>query len=139
MSQAVSQRIAVKSCWPYFLVSDLAGTEAFCREKLGFEVAYEEPDHDFAIFCRNEVYVMFRQTRHDPAPLVNSRFHPGDFPDGVAPYAASIQVSNIKALHEELTDRGAEPTPLKKLPYGRETTVTLPDGYVLVFLQLKSG
>lgn len=139
MPDTTSQRVALKNCWPYLLVSDLAETEAFCRQRLGFDVAYEEPDHGFVIYSRDEVYLMFRQAGHDPASLVNARFHPEDFPPDARPFSASIQVSDLDALHAEFTERGATPSPIIDLPYARETMVTLPDGYVLVFMQLKSA
>src|SRR5690606_10346868 len=107
MRNALSERVAVKRCWPHFLVSDLYETETFCREKLGFEVAYEEPDHDFAIYCRDDVFLMFRQSANVP-PASDESY-------------ASIEVSNVAAMRAELRDRGAQPSPIVNLPYGRET------------------
>ncbi len=138
MPHATLDRLALKNCWPYFLVSDLQASEQFCRQKLGFEVAYEEPDHDMAIFCRDDVYLLLRQTRHDPSSLSVANFHRDEFPRGTEPYDICIQVTNIRELHRELVQRGANPTPLANLPFGRETAVKLPDGYVIVFMQMKS-
>ena len=138
MPHATLDRVALKNCWPYFLVSDLEASEQFCRQKLGFDVAYEEPDHGMAIFCRDEAYLILRQTKHDPSSLAVANFHRHEFPRGTEPYDVSIQVTNIRELYDEFCQRGADPTPLADLPFAHETAVRLPDGYLIVFMQLKS-
>ena len=138
MRTTLAPRAVVKRCWPSFVVSDLAETAAFCRDRLGFEVAYEEPDHDLAIYCRGEVFIMFREMAGASRFTSTESGRRAAF-EHTARCGATIHVEHILSLHEELRDRGADPTPLQRVPYGRQTTVTLPDGYVLAFLQMKTA
>ena len=133
METATAARL--KSCWPYFLVSDLEATVDFFCDRLGSEVAHEEPDVRFVIVCRDSVFIMLRGTPHDPSALTSSHFHRGAWPCGTAPYDVSVQVSDVRALYQELAANGVDVQPPAGRPYGTDITVTLPDGYHLVFLQ----
>ena len=126
----------MNSVFPYLIVSNLEETLAVFRSKLGFEVVNHEPEIGFAVVNRDEVAVLLRQTDKDPRQLVNAQFHREDWPQDMMPYDISIQVTDLEAYHRELTERGANPTPLTARPYGRDLSVTLPDGYSMVFLEL---
>ena len=62
---------------PCFIVSDVAQTISFYRDKLGFELRFQEPARNpfFAIIGRDGAQI-FVKSDADVAPLPNSRRHP---------------------------------------------------------------
>jgi catechol 2,3-dioxygenase-like lactoylglutathione lyase family enzyme len=53
-------RAAINGISPFFIVRNVAAAVAFYRDKLGFEVSYQEPKDDpfFAIVCRGGAMLM---------------------------------------------------------------------------------
>ena len=122
-------------CWPCLIVSDLATNIEFFCGKLGFQLGYHEPELKFAMLVRDQIIFLLRGTDEDASVLANARFHPETWDEDFEPYDVSVSVDDVDALFGELLDRGAEPAAVEVRPYGRDTSVRLPDGYVLVFLQ----
>ena len=134
----MSSDVKFERCFPYLIVSNLEENIRFFCDRLGFELVDHEAEIDFAIVQRDEVAILLRGSSREPKNLVNTIFDRDSWPEGYEPYDMSIQVSNVEALYAELKENGAEPEYLEEQAYGRDTGVTLPDGYHLVFLQLES-
>ncbi|MGB7200471.1 MAG: VOC family protein [Acidobacteriaceae bacterium] len=115
---------------PFFVVSDVGRAIAFYREKLGFEVTFQEPDRNpfFAIIRRDGAQIFLKSERNVP-PLPNPKRHPS------MRWDAFVFAPDPDALAAEFVDRGAIfSTPLKDTGEGlRGFELTDPDGYVLFF------
>jgi catechol 2,3-dioxygenase-like lactoylglutathione lyase family enzyme len=63
-------RAAINGISPFFTVRNVAAAVAFYRDKLGFEVSYQEPKDDpfFAIVCRGGAMLMVKSVEASPAP-----------------------------------------------------------------------
>jgi catechol 2,3-dioxygenase-like lactoylglutathione lyase family enzyme len=114
---------------PCFLVRNAAAAVAFYRDKLGFDVTFQEPEHYpfFAIVCRGGAMLMVKAVGVDPTP--NRTRHPW------ASWDAYIHVPDPDALAAEFTSRGVIfSEPLKDTSDGlRGFELKDADGYVLFF------
>jgi catechol 2,3-dioxygenase-like lactoylglutathione lyase family enzyme len=122
-------RPAINCIAPCFIVRNAAAAVAFYRDKLGFDVTFQEPEHDpfFAIVCRGGAMLMLKAVGVDPIP--HRTRHPW------APWDAYINVSDPDALEAEFTSRGVIfSEPLKDTSDGlRGFELKDADGYVLFF------
>ena len=122
-------RPAINSIAPCFMVDNAAAAVAFYRDKLGFDVTFQEPKDDpfFAIVCRGGAMLMLKAVGVDPMP--NRTRHPW------APWDAYLYVPDPDALAVEFTSRGVNfSEPLKDTSDGlRGFELKDADGYVLFF------
>jgi catechol 2,3-dioxygenase-like lactoylglutathione lyase family enzyme len=115
---------------PFFIVSDVARTIAFYREKLGFETTFQEPDRNpFFAIIRRDGAQLFVKSDGEIAPLPNPKRHPS------MRWDAYVYAPDPDALAAEFVDRGAAfSAPLTDTHDGlRGFELTDPDGYVLFF------
>jgi catechol 2,3-dioxygenase-like lactoylglutathione lyase family enzyme len=124
-------RPAITSISPFFIVKRVDRSISFYRDKLGFEVMFQEPpapgqDPFFAIVLRDSAMI-FLKGSGDPLP--NGKRH------SWARWDAYLNVPDPDALAVEFSGRGtAFSEPLKDTHDGlRGFEVTDPDGYVLFF------
>jgi catechol 2,3-dioxygenase-like lactoylglutathione lyase family enzyme len=114
---------------PCFIVDNAAAAVAFYRDKLGFEVTFQEPEDDpfFAIVCRDGAMIMVKAVGVEPVP--NRTRHPW------APWDAYVNVPDPDALAAEFASRGvAFSVPLEDTHDGlRGFELKDADGYVLFF------
>lgn len=85
---------------PFFIVRSASAAVAFYRDKLGFDVVYQEPEHDpfFAIVNRDGAMLMVKEAAVSPEP--NSTRDPD------ARWDAYLRVPDPDALAAEFTSRG---------------------------------
>jgi catechol 2,3-dioxygenase-like lactoylglutathione lyase family enzyme len=131
MSQPiVKARPAMTAISPFFIVSNVDQTVMFYRDKLGFELTFQQPNRDpfFAIIQRDGVQILVKADR-GVVPLPNPRRH------REMRWDAFVYAPEPDALAEELADRGAAfSSPLEDTHDGlRGFEVADPDGYVLFF------
>ena len=123
-------RPATTAISPFFIVSDVERTIAFYRDKLGFEVTFQEPAQDpfFAVLLRDAAQLLVKSHK-DLAPLPNSKRHPW------IRWDAFVYAPDPDALAADFADHGtAFSEPLADTHDGlRGFDVTDPDGYVLFF------
>ena len=115
---------------PYLLVADLDDSAAFYREVLGFSYdPVELAAGRTLVVSRDGIALVLRQAGPD-GPPVSTR----------PPEAADVYiwVTDVVALAEELTARGADvlPPPAGAADDGREMQVADIDGHVICFAQL---
>jgi len=114
---------------PFFIVQDTAGALAFYRDRLGFEVTFQNPGDDlfFGIVRRGGAMIMFKDVDVDPLP--NYRREPA------ARWDAYLYVPDPDALAAEFASRNVEfSEPLKDTHDGlRGFELKDSDGYVLFF------
>ena len=122
------------SAAPTFAVADVGATARWYARELDFEIHPFPRDEPwaFAILRREGVELMLQQvngyTKPDLRPLR---------PEGV--WDAYIRMQGVDDLYEALRDRVEIVMPLRKQEYGdTEFEVLDPNGYVLVFSELKS-
>ena len=124
MSRAVISGIA-----PFFIVEDTEAALAFYRDRLGFDVAFQEPavDSFFGIVRRDAAMIMLKSVGVTPSP--NYRRQPQ------ARWDAYLNVSDPDALAAEFLSRRVEfSEPLKDTHDGlRGFELKDADGYVLFF------
>ena len=122
-------RPVINGIAPFFIVRNAAAAVAFYRDKLGFEVIYQEPEHNpfFAIVCRDGAMLMVKRVAVNPEP------NPTRDPE--ARWDAYINVPDPDALATEFTSRGVIfSVPLKDTDDGlRGFELKDADGYVLFF------
>jgi catechol 2,3-dioxygenase-like lactoylglutathione lyase family enzyme len=115
---------------PFFIVADVTRSLAFYREKLGFSVAYKEPEEDafFAIIYRDGAQIFLKSER-DVEPVPNRARHPH------LRWDAFVYAPDPDGLHACFAERGAAfSEALRDTHDGlRGFEVTDPDGYVLFF------
>jgi catechol 2,3-dioxygenase-like lactoylglutathione lyase family enzyme len=115
---------------PFFIVSDVNQTIAFYRDKLGFEVTFQQPDRNpfFAILGRDGAQIFVKSAKDTP-PLPNPKRHPS------MRWDAYIYAPDPDALAAEFADHGAAfSVPLKDTHDAlRGFEISDPDGYVLFF------
>ena len=125
MTRPITQAIS-----PSFIVSDVAQTIAFYRDKLGFETRFLAPDQNpfFAIIGRDGAQIFIKSER-DVSPVPNHTRHPHLRLD------AFVYASDPDALAADFADHGAEfSSPLKDTHDGlRGFEIRDPDGYILFF------
>jgi len=116
---------------PCFIVGSAAVAVAFYRDKLGFEVTYQEPKDDpfFAIVVRDGAMIMVKAVAPGIDPMPNRTRHPW------APWDAYVNVPDPDALAAEFASRGvAFSVPLEDTHDGlRGFELKDADGYVLFF------
>jgi catechol 2,3-dioxygenase-like lactoylglutathione lyase family enzyme len=114
---------------PFFIVADVAAALAFYRDRLGFEVAFQEPKQDpfFAIVSRDDAMLMVKSVGVGPLP--NRARHPS------ARWDAYLSVGDPDALASEFASRGvAFSAPLEDTHDGlRGFELEDADGHVLFF------
>lgn len=115
---------------PAFIVSNVDQTIAFYRDKLGFEVRFQQPDDDpfFAIIGRDGAQI-FIKAEGGISPVPNHTRHPHLRLD------AFIYVQDPDALAADFAARGATfSAPLCDTHDGlRGFEIRDPDGYTLFF------
>lgn len=123
-------RPAMQGISPSIIVSNVDETIAFYRDKLGFEIRFQEPDRNpfFAIIGRDGAQILVKSQK-DVSPLPNSRRHP------FMRWDAFVYVPDPDALAAEFADHGAAfSEPLKDTHDDlRGFEISDPDGYVLFF------
>ncbi len=122
-------RPVIRGIAPCFIVRNAAASVAFYRDKLGFDVEYQEPEHDpfFAIVRRDSSMLFVKAVGIDPTP--NSTRH------RYARLDAYVSVPDPDALAAEFAARGVIfSEPLKDTNDGlRGFELKDTDGYVLFF------
>jgi catechol 2,3-dioxygenase-like lactoylglutathione lyase family enzyme len=122
-------RPAINGIAPFFIVRSIAAAVAFYRDKLAFDVTYQEPEDDpfFAIVCRDGAMLMLKSVQVNPLP--NSTRDPA------ARWDAYINVPDPDALATEFASRGLTfSVALKDTADGlRGFELKDADGYVLFF------
>ena len=114
---------------PFFIVSDAPSALSFYRDRLGFEITFQEPADEpfFAIVCRGRAMIMLKDVGVDPLP--NYKREPA------ARWDAYLYVPDPDALAAEFASRNVEfSEPLKDTHDGlRGFELKDCDGYVLFF------
>ena len=123
LSLAVAGKPMLKSTISTLRVKDARASEAFYRDKLGFNTTWE---HD-----PGDGYPVFVEIKRDAVAFHLSE-HEGDGPNGVSIY---VNVADAVALHDELAAREVPiASAPEAMPWG-ETVFTIedPDGNKLRF------
>jgi len=114
---------------PFFIVRDVTASLSFYREKLGFDIVFQEPDHEpfFAIIQRDGAMIFVKSVGKDPLPNYKR--------DPAARWDAYVNVPVPDALAEELTSRDVTfSVPLQDTHDGlRGFELKDADGYILFF------
>jgi len=114
---------------PFFIVSDAPSALSFYRDRLGFEITFQEPADEpfFAIVCRGRAMIMLKDVGVDPLP--NYKREPA------ARWDAYLYVPDPDSLAAEFASRNVEfSEPLKDTHDGlRGFELKDCDGYVLFF------
>ena len=117
---------------PFFIVQDAAAALAFYRDRLGFEITFQEPATDpfFGIVRRGGAMIMLKDVGVEPLPNYTR-----DVKKGVARWDAYVNVPDPDALAAEFSSRQVEfSEPLKDTHDGlRGFELKDADGYVLFF------
>lgn len=125
------ERPAINLIAPCFIVGNAAVAVAFYREKLGFDVMFQEPADDpfFAIVCRDGAMIMVKAVAAGVDPIPNRTRHPW------APWDAYVNVPDPDAMAAEFASRGVVfSAPLEDTHDGlRGFELKDADGYVLFF------
>jgi catechol 2,3-dioxygenase-like lactoylglutathione lyase family enzyme len=124
----MTRAVLEKMC-PFFIVCNVTRSIAFYRDKLGFEIWYQEPGDDlfFAIVGRDGAQLFLKSGY--AAPLPNAKRDPA------MRWDAYVFAPDPDALAAEFTDRGAVfSIPLEDTHDGlRGFELLDPDGYVIFF------
>lgn len=119
----------ISSVSPFFIVQDVPAALSFYRERLGFDITFQEPAHApfFGIVRRGGAMLMLKSV--GVAPLPNSSREPA------ARWDAYFYVPDPDALAAEFASRNIEfSNPLKDTHDGlRGFELKDADGYVLFF------
>ena len=122
-------RPEISSVSPFFIVHDAAAALSFYRDRLGFEITFQEPADDpfFGIVSRDGAMIMLKAVGVDPLP--NYKREPA------ARWDAYLYVPDPDALAAEFASRHvAFSETLKDTHDGlRGFEINDPDGYVLFF------
>lgn len=114
---------------PFFIVKDAAAALAFYRDRLGFDVTFQEPADEpfFGIVRRGGAMIMVKAVGVDPLP--NCTREP------MARWDAYLFVPDPDGLAAEFAARGVEfAAPLENTHDGlRGFELMDPDGHVLFF------
>jgi catechol 2,3-dioxygenase-like lactoylglutathione lyase family enzyme len=115
---------------PFFIVSDVDRSIDFYRDKLGFEVKFQQPGKDpfFAILGRGGAQ-LFVKSEKDVAPVPNHQRHRH------LRWDAYVSVADPDGLASEFASRGVVfAEPLQDTHDGlRGFEICDPDGYILFF------
>ena len=122
-------RAEISSISPFFIVSDAPSALSFYRDRLGFEITFQEPADEpfFGIVRRGRAMIMLKDVGVDPLP--NYKREPA------ARWDAYLYVPDPDALEAEFASRDVEfSEPLKDTHDGlRGFELKDCDGYVLFF------
>ena len=114
---------------PFFIVRNVTEAALFYRDKLGFDILFQEPDDDpfFAILRRDDAMVFIKSVGAEPVP--NCKRHPD------ARWDAYVDAPDPDALAAEFASRGVTfSSPLQDTHDGlRGFELEDADGYVLFF------
>lgn len=114
---------------PFFIVQDAGAALSFYRDKLGFEITFQEPADKpfFGIVCRGSAMIMLKDV--GVAPLPNYKREPA------ARWDAYLHVPDPDTLAAEFASRDVEfSEPLKDTEDGlRGFELQDADGHVLFF------
>jgi len=114
---------------PFFIVRDVTVALSFYREKLGFNIVFQEPDQEpfFAIVQRGGAMIFVKSVGKDPLPNYKQ--------DPAARWDAYVNVPAPDALADEFTSRGVTfAVPLQDTHDGlRGFELEDADGYILFF------
>lgn len=123
-------RAEIAAASPSFIAGDIARTLAFYRDKLGFQVTFQQPEQDpfFAIVVRGGAQIFFK-SEAGIAPVPNNTRHRH------LRWDAYFYVPDPDALSAEFASRGvAFASALKDTHDGlRGFELADPDGYILFF------
>jgi len=123
-------RATVEHISPCFIVSDVDRTVAFYRDKLGFEIRFQEPSDNpfFAIIGRGGAQI-FLKSEKDIAPVPNSSRHRH------LRWDAFVYAPDPDALAAEFSGLGAAfNVPLEDTHDGlRGFEIRDPNGYLIFF------
>lgn len=119
----------ITSVSPFFIVRDVPAALAFYRDRLGFEITFQEPAQEpfFGIVSRGGAMLLLKQV--GVAPLPNCKREPA------ARWDAFFYVPDPDALAQEFGSRSVEfSNPLQDTHDGlRGFELCDADGYVLFF------
>ncbi len=122
-------RAAISGISPFFIVRDTPAALSIYRDRLGFEITFQEPADEpfFGIVNRGGAMIMLKDVGVDPLP--NYRREPA------ARWDAYVNVPDPDALAAEFASRKVEfSEPLKDTHDGlRGFELKDTDGYVLFF------
>jgi catechol 2,3-dioxygenase-like lactoylglutathione lyase family enzyme len=122
-------RSEISSVSPFFIVQDATAAFSFYRDRLGFEVTFQEPADDpfFGIVRRDGAMIILKAVGVDPLP--NYKREPA------ARWDAYLSVPDPDALAAEFASRNVIfSEPLKDTHDGlRGFEIKDSDGYVLFF------
>ena len=122
-------RAEISGIAPFLIVSHAPSSLSFYRDRLGFEITYQEPADEpfFGIVCRGRAMIMLKDVGVDPLP--NYKREPA------ARWDAYLYVPDPDALAVEFGSRNVEfSEPLKDTHDGlRGFELKDADGYVLFF------
>ncbi|MEK6303530.1 MAG: VOC family protein [Acidobacteriota bacterium] len=122
-------RAEISGISPFFIVQDATAGLSFYRDRLGFEITFQEPSDDpfFGIVCRGGAMIMVKSVGVDPLP--NYKREAG------ARWDAYLYVPDPDALATEFASRNIVfSEPLKDTHDGlRGFEIKDADGYVLFF------
>jgi len=125
-------RPEIEGISPFFIVQDVPRALSFYRDRLGFDVTFQEPADDpfFGIVRRGGAMIMFKDVGVDPLPNYKR-----DVKKGIARWDAYVDVPDPDALAAEFASRNVEfSEPLKDTHDGlRGFELKDADGYVLFF------
>jgi catechol 2,3-dioxygenase-like lactoylglutathione lyase family enzyme len=93
-------RPAIPGISPCFIVRNVTTATSFYRDRLGFDIIYQQPNDEpfFAIVCRDEAMIFVKSVGVDPLP--NRNRHEW------ARWDAYVRVPDPDALAAEFTSRG---------------------------------
>lgn len=114
---------------PFFISRDVPASVSFYCDKLGFEIAFQEPDPDpfFAIVSRGRAMIFLKDVGVEPIPNYKR--------DPAARWDSYVLVPDPDALADEFASRGVSfSVPLTDTEDGlRGFELIDADGYVLFF------
>jgi catechol 2,3-dioxygenase-like lactoylglutathione lyase family enzyme len=139
-SDPTTTRPTTQAISPFFIVSSVEQTIAFYRDKLGFELTFQQPEQNpfFAIIVRNGAQI-FLKSEKDIAPLPNSKRHPSLRWDAYV-YAPDPDALALKFAERFADKDAAFSAPLQDTHDGlRGFEIRDPNGYVLFFGRPRSA
>ena len=129
-------KVEISGIAPFFIVRNVPAAMAFYRDRLGFDITFQEPSDDdifFGIVKRGEAMIILKAIGVEPVPNYTR-----DIKQGIARWDAYLYVPDPDALAAEFSSRNVEFfTTLKDNEDGddglRGFEVKDTDGYILFF------